>query len=364
MVLPGDGVGPEVVKETLRVVDWLAKNKTISFNIKEGLVGGASYDKHGTPLTDKTLVDTMEADAVLFGAVGGPKYDGLDFEKRPENGLLKLRKEMDLFANLRPATVFAALADASSLKSEIISGLDILILRELTGGIYFAEPRGIEEVKTGVKKGYDTNLYTTPEIERIGRVAFDLAKARSSKVTSVEKANVMMSGVLWREVMTDLHKREGHGIDMLHMYADNCAMQLVKEPKQFDVIVTDNLFGDILSDCAAMLTGSLGMLPSASLGSIDKDTGKRFAMYEPVHGSAPDIAGKGLANPLAELLSFSMMLRYSFDMKDEADLIDKAVSQALEAGPRTADIMADGREKVGTKGMMDIVLRKLEELTN
>ena len=364
MVLPGDGVGPEVVKETLRVVDWLAKNKTISFNIKEGLVGGASYDKHGIPLTDKTLVDTMEADAVLFGAVGGPKYDGLDFEKRPENGLLKLRKEMDLFANLRPATVFAALADASSLKSEIISGLDILILRELTGGIYFAEPRGIEEVKTGVKKGYDTNLYTTPEIERIGRVAFDLAKARSSKVTSVEKANVMMSGVLWREVMTDLHKREGHGIDMSHMYADNCAMQLVKEPKQFDVIVTDNLFGDILSDCAAMLTGSLGMLPSASLGSIDKDTGKRFAMYEPVHGSAPDIAGKGLANPLAELLSFSMMLRYSFDMKDEADLIDKAVSQALEAGPRTADIMADGREKVGTKGMMDIVLRKLEELTN
>ena len=364
MVLPGDGVGPEVVKETLRVVDWLAKNKTISFNIKEGLVGGASYDKHGTPLTDKTLVDTMEADAVLFGAVGGPKYDGLDFEKRPENGLLKLRKEMDLFANLRPATVFSALVDASSLKSEIISGLDILILRELTGGIYFAEPRGIEEVKTGVKKGYDTNLYTTPEIERIGRVAFDLAKARSSKVTSVEKANVMMSGVLWREVMTDLHKREGHGIDMSHMYADNCAMQLVKEPKQFDVIVTDNLFGDILSDCAAMLTGSLGMLPSASLGSIDKDTGKRFAMYEPVHGSAPDIAGRGLANPLAELLSFSMMLRYSFDMKDEADLIDKAVSQALEAGPRTADIMADGREKVGTKGMMDIVLRKLEELTN
>ena len=364
MILPGDGVGPEVVKETLRVVDWLAKNKTISFNIKEGLVGGASYDKYGTPLTDETLVDTMEADAVLFGAVGSPKYDGVDFEKRPENGLLKLRKEMDLFANLRPAVVFPALVDASSLKSEIISGLDILILRELTGGIYFAEPRGIEEVKTGVKKGYDTNLYTTPEIERIGRVAFDLAKARGSKVTSVEKANVMMSGVLWREVMTDLHNREGHGIEMFHMYADNCAMQLVKEPKQFDVIVTDNLFGDILSDCAAMLTGSLGMLPSASLGSIDKDTGKRFAMYEPVHGSAPDIAGKGLANPLAELLSFSMMLRYSFDMKDEADLIDLAVSQALEAGPRTADIMADGREKVGTKGMMDIVLRKLEELTN
>ena len=364
MILPGDGVGPEVVKETLRVVDWLAKNKNISFNIKEGLVGGASYDKFGTPITDETLADAMDADAILFGAVGGPKYDKVDFEKRPENGLLRLRKEMDLFANLRPAMVFPSLVDASSLKSEIILGLDLLILRELTGGIYFAEPRGIEDIGGGIKKGYDTNLYTTPEIERIGRVAFDLAKARSGKVTSVEKANVMMSGVLWREVMTNLHKNEGDGIEMHHMYADNCAMQLVKEPKQFDVIVTDNLFGDILSDCAAMLTGSLGMLPSASLGSIDKNTGKRFAMYEPVHGSAPDIAGKGLANPLAELLSLSMMLRYSFDMKDEADLIDKAVSQALDAGPRTADIMAQGREKVGTKGMMDIVLRKLEELTN
>ena len=363
-ILPGDGVGPEVVSETLRVVDWLAKNKTISFNIKEGLVGGASYDKYGTPLTDETLADSMDADAILFGSVGGPKYDGVDFEKRPENGLLRLRKEMDLFANLRPAMVFPSLVDASSLKPDIISGLDILILRELTGGIYFAQPRGIEEISDGIKKGYDTNLYTTPEIERIGRVAFDLAKARNGKVTSVEKANVMMSGVLWREVMTKLHKEEGVGIDMHHMYADNCAMQLVKEPKQFDVIVTDNLFGDILSDCAAMLTGSLGMLPSASLGSVDKVTGKRFALYEPVHGSAPDIAGKGLANPLAELLSFSMMLRYSFDMKDEADLIDKAVSQALDAGPRTADIMAEGREKVGTKGMMDIVIRQLEELTN
>ena len=363
MVLPGDGVGPEVVNETLRVVDWLAKNKSISFNIKEGLVGGASYDKYGTPLTDETLADTMDADAVLFGAVGGPSYDGVEFDKRPENGLLRLRKEMDLFANLRPAIVFPALVDASSLKPEIISGLDILILRELTGGIYFAEPRGIDEIKVGLKKGYDTNLYTTPEIERIGRVAFDMAKARNGKVTSVEKANVMMSGVLWREVMINLHKKEGNGVDMHHMYADNCAMQLVKEPKQFDVIVTDNLFGDILSDCAAMLTGSLGMLPSASLGSVDENTGKRYAMYEPVHGSAPDIAGKGLANPLAELLSLSMLLRYSFDMEDEANLVDEAVSRALDAGPRTPDIMADGREKVGTKGMMDLVINKLEELT-
>ena len=363
MVLPGDGVGPEVVNETLRVVDWLAKNKSISFNIKEGLVGGASYDKYGTPLTDETLADTMDADAVLFGAVGGPNYDCVEFDKRPENGLLRLRKEMDLFANLRPAIVFPALVDASSLKPEIISGLDILILRELTGGIYFAEPRGIDEIKVGLKKGYDTNLYTTPEIERIGRVAFDMAKARNGKVTSVEKANVMMSGVLWREVMTNLHKKEGNGVDMHHMFAVNCAMQLVKDPKQFDVIVTDNLFGDILSDCAAMLTGSLGMLPSASLGSVDKNTGKRYAMYEPVHGSAPDIAGKGLANPLAELLSLSMLLRYSFNMEDEADLVDEAVSRALDAGPRTPDIMADGREKVGTKGMMDLVINKLEELT-
>jgi len=363
MVLPGDGVGPEVVKETLRVVDWLAKNKSINFNIKEGLVGGASYDKCGTPLSDETLADSLDADAILFGAVGGPKYDGVEFEKRPENGLLRLRKEMDLFANLRPAMVFPALVDASSLKPDIISGLDILIVRELTGGIYFAEPRGIEQISEETKKGYDTNLYTTPEIERIGRVAIDLAKARKAKVTSVEKANVMMSGVLWREVMTNLFNKEGQGIETSHMYADNCAMQLVRDPKQFDVIVTDNLFGDILSDCAAMLTGSLGMLPSASLGAADKNTGKRFAMYEPVHGSAPDIAGKGLANPLAELLSLSMLLRYSFDMKEEADLIDEAVSNALDVGPRTPDILAPGREKVGTQGMMDLVIRKLEELS-
>ncbi len=363
MVLPGDGVGPEVIKETLRVVDWFAKNKSISFNIKEGLVGGASFDKYGTPLSDETLSDAVDADAILFGAVGSPKYDGVEFEKRPENGLLRLRKEMDLFANLRPAMVFPALVDASSLKPNIISGLDILILRELTGGIYFAEPRGIEEIDTQIKKGYDTNLYTTPEIERIGRVAFDMARARNGKVTSVEKANVMMSGVLWREVITNLHKKEGSDILINHMYADNCAMQLVRDPKQFDVIVTDNLFGDILSDCAAMLTGSLGMLPSASLGSVDLKTGKRHAMYEPVHGSAPDIAGKELANPLAELLSLSMLFRYSFEMKEEADLIDEAVSRALDAGTRTQDIMASGRVKVGTKGMMDSVINKLEELT-
>ena len=359
MVLPGDGVGPEVVNETLRVVEWLAKNKSITFNVKEGLVGGASYDKYGTPLTDETLADTIEADAVLFGAVGGPKYDGVDFDKRPENGLLRLRKEMDLFANLRPAMVFPALVDASSLKPDIISGLDILILRELTGGIYFAEPRGIEEVSTKVKKGYDTNLYTTPEIERIGRVAFDLAKARSGKVTSVEKANVMMSGVLWREVMTNLHINEGNGIDMHHMYADNCAMQLLRNPKQFDVIVTDNLFGDMLSDQASMLTGSLGLLPSASLGAKNKD-GEMRAMYEPIHGSAPDIAGKGIANPIASILSFAMALRYSLDLDNEADALEKAVQEVLNDGLRTKDILSEGMKETSTSAMGDAIISKLQ----
>ena len=359
MVLPGDGVGPEVVNETLRVVDWLAKNKNISFNIKEGLVGGASYDKYGTPLTDETLADTMDADAVLFGAVGGPNYDGVEFDKRPENGLLRLRKEMDLFANLRPAIVFPALVDASSLKPEIISGLDILILRELTGGIYFAEPRGIDEIKVGLKKGYDTNLYTTPEIERIGRVAFDMAKARNGKVTSVEKANVMMSGDLWREVMTNLHKKEGDGLDMHHMYADNCAMQLVKDPKQFDVIVTDNLFGDILSDEAAMLTGSLGLLPSASLGAKDKN-GKIRSMYEPVHGSAPDIAGKNIANPIATILSLAMALKYSLDLDKEANQLEKAVQSVLDDGLRTKDIMSKNMKEVNTVDMGNAIIAKLK----
>ena len=363
MLLAGDGVGPEVVNETTRIIKWFEDNLNLSFDLDEGLVGGASYDKFGVPLTDETLADAMSADAILFGSVGGPQYDKVSFDKRPENGLLKLRKEMDLFANLRPAMVFPALANSSTLKKEIVSGLDILIVRELTGGIYFAEPRGIENLSNGEKKGFDTNLYTTREIERIGRVAFDLAKFRNKKVTSVEKCNVMMSGVLWKEVMSSLYENEGKEISLNHMYADNCAMQLVRDPKQFDVIVTDNLFGDILSDCAAMLTGSLGMLPSASLGSIDQNTGKRHAMYEPVHGSAPDIAGKELANPLAELLSLSMLFRYSFEMKEEADLIDEAVSRALDAGPRTQDIMASGRVKVGTKGMMDSVINKLEELT-
>ena len=364
MILAGDGIGPEVVAATLRVVDWLAKHRSITFDIQEGLVGGASLDKHGTPLTEETFADALASDAVLFGAVGAPKYDDLPFEVKPERALLRLRKEMDLYANLRPALVFPSLVDASTLKPEVVSGLDIMILRELTGGSYFGEPRGIDVLPDGTKKAYDTNVYTTPEIERIGRVGMDLARKRDSRVTSAEKANVMHSGVLWREVMTELYANEAPDIALQHMYADNCAMQLVRNPKQFDVIVTDNLFGDVLSDCAAMLTGSLGMLPSASLGDPDPETGQRKALYEPVHGSAPDITGKGLANPLAELLSFSMLLRYSFDHSAEADLIDGAVNAALANGTRTGDIMAPGSTQVGTEGMIDAVIGCLDEMVS
>jgi 3-isopropylmalate dehydrogenase len=362
MIMRGDGIGPEVIDATLKVVDWFAQYRSINFDLTEGLVGGAAYDAKGVPLTDETLADAVAADATLFGAVGGPKYDDLPFELKPERGLLTLRKEMDLFANLRPAMVFSSLVSASTLKPEIVSGLNIMICRELTGGVYFAEPRGREVLADGTVKAFDTNLYTTPEIERIGRVAFDLARKRQGRVVSAEKANVMHSGVLWREVMTALHQAEGEGVTLEHMYADNCAMQLVRAPKQFDVLVTDNLFGDILSDTAAMLTGSLGMLPSASLGQADPVTGKRLGMYEPVHGSAPDIAGKGLANPLAELLSFSMLLRYSFDQGDDADLIEQAVDDALMGELRTADIMADGKTQIGTDGMIDQVINSLDRL--
>ena len=362
MVLPGDGIGAEVMAANLQLIDWLAKHKSLDFDISEDQVGGAAYDAYGVPLRDETLADAMASDAVLFGAVGGPQYDDLAFELKPERGLLALRKEMDLFANLRPAIVFDALVEASTLKPDVVSGLNIMILRELCGGSYFAEPRGIDDQADGQKKGYDTNAYSTSEIERIGRVAFDLARKRDGRVMSVEKSNVMMSGVLWREVMTGLHASEGAGVELGHMYADNCAMQLVRNPKQFDVIVTDNLFGDLLSDCAAMLTGSLGMLPSASLGAPDPDTGLPKAMYEPVHGSAPDIAGQNLANPLAQFLSFAMMLRYSFGQSAEADLVEQAVADALASGKRTGDIMAPGCEQVGTDGMTKAVLDAMDAL--
>ncbi len=359
LLLPGDGIGPEVFREVRRVMDWFARTRGVSFELEEDLVGGAAYDKHGTPLADETLDKALASDAVLFGAVGGPKYDDLPFDKKPERGLLKLRKELGLFANLRPAKVFDALVSSSSLKPELVKGLDIMILRELTGGIYFGEPRGIETLPSGERRGINTQVYTTSEIHRVAAVGFELARKRQGRVCSVEKANVMEAGVLWREEVQKLHDADYADVELSHMYADNCAMQLVRAPKQFDVIVTDNLFGDLLSDCAAMLTGSLGMLPSASLGAPDEN-GKRKAMYEPVHGSAPDIAGQGMANPIAMLQSFSMMLRYSFDRDDDADLLDGAISKVLDGGLRTGDIMQEGMAKVSTSVMGETIVRELD----
>ena len=361
LCLPGDGIGIEVMAEARRVGDWFVKNRGLGMRFEEGLVGGSSYDVHATPLTDQTMQRAMDADAVLLGAVGGTKWDNLDFKVKPERGLLRLRKDMDLFANLRPAFVYPALAEASTLKLDVVSGLDILIVRELTGGVYFGEPRGISDIGNGQRRGINTQVYTTAEIHRVGRVAFDIARKRNNRLCSVEKANVMESGLLWREEITKLHKAEFADVELSHMYADNCAMQLVRNPKQFDVIVTDNLFGDLLSDAAAMLTGSLGMLPSASLGATDKN-GKRRALYEPVHGSAPDIAGKGVANPLATILSFGMMLRHSFGWSDDADMLEKAVGNVLESGVRTRDIQQAGKKLVSTKEMGEAVMNELERL--
>jgi 3-isopropylmalate dehydrogenase len=361
LVLPGDGIGPEVMNEVRKVIAWTGKKRAVGFDIEEGKVGGAAIDAEGAPLSDATMARAQEADAVLFGSVGGPKWDNLPFAQKPERGLLRLRKEMDLFANLRPAKVFDALVDASTLKPEIVKGLDILIIRELTGGVYFGEPRGITTLPNGERKGVNTQVYTTSEIRRVAAVAFDLARKRKGKVCSSEKANVMESGVLWREEVTKLHQEKYQDVKLEHMYADNGAMQLVRAPKQFDVMVTDNLFGDILSDAAAMLTGSLGMLPSASLGAADPVTGRRMALFEPVHGSAPDIAGKGIANPLATIQSFSMALRYAFDLGQDADLIDQAAEKVLGSGVRTADL-GGGSAKVGTTGMGDALLRELDKL--
>lgn len=329
LLLPGDGIGPEVCAQVRRVAAAL----TPDIAITEAIYGGASYDAHGTPLTDDVLALALAADAVLLGAVGGPQWTGVARGLRPEMGLLKLRKEMAVFANLRPALCFDALADASSLKREIVAGLDIMIVRELTGGVYFGEPRGIETLPDGQRRGFDTQVYTTSEIERVARVAFELARGRNNRVTSCEKSNVMESGVLWREVVTDLHAREYADVTLEHMLADNAAMQLVRRPTQFDVILTDNLFGDILSDAASQATGSLGMLPSAALGVKGKP-----GLYEPIHGSAPDIAGKGVANPLAAILSFEMALRWSFGRGDVADRLFAAVTSALNDGARTGDL--------------------------
>ena len=359
LLLPGDGIGPEVIKEVKKIILWLNKKKSLDFQIEEGLVGGASYEKHKNPITDEVFYKALESEAVILGAVGGPKWDNLEFSKRPERALLKLRKELKLFANLRPAICFKQLVDSSSLKPEIVSGLDIMIVRELTGGIYFGEPRGIKPIENGERKGINTHIYTSSEIIRVAKVAFELAQKRNKKVTSCEKSNVMEAGILWREEVQKVRDEEYQNIELNHMLADNCAMQLLRNPKQFDVIVTDNLFGDISSDDAAMLTGSLGLLPSASLGAKDKN-GKMRSMYEPVHGSAPDIAGTGKANPIASILSFSMALRYSLDLDKEADNLDQAVQKVLDEGLRTKDILSKGKKEVSTSQMGDAIISKLK----
>ncbi|MFZ1088654.1 MAG: 3-isopropylmalate dehydrogenase [Xanthobacteraceae bacterium] len=362
LLLPGDGIGPEVMAEVKKLIAWMNGHGMGSFECEEELVGGACYDAHGVAIQDETMAKAHAADAVIFGAVGGPKWDQVTYEARPEAGLLRLRKELGLFANIRPAICYPALADSSSLKREVVDGLDIIILRELTGGVYFGEPKTITDLGNGQKRAIDTQVYDTYEIERIGRVGFELARKRRNKVTSMEKRNVMKTCVLWHEVVAALHQREFKDVVLEHQLADAGGMQLVRWPKQFDVIVTDNLFGDMLSDVAAMLTGSLGMLPSASLGELDARTRKRKAMYEPVHGSAPDIAGKGVANPIAMLASFAMALRYSFNMGNEADLIEKAIAGVLAQGLRTADIKSAGAKMVGTAQMGDAVIAESAKL--
>ncbi|MFN0219829.1 MAG: 3-isopropylmalate dehydrogenase [Hyphomicrobium sp.] len=365
LLLPGDGIGIETIAEVERLIAFLnARGNTAEFDVDRDLVGGASYDAHGVAITDAAMAKAQKSDAVMFGAVGGPKWDKVPYECRPEAGLLRLRKDLDLFANLRPAICYPALADASSLKRELVEGLDIMIVRELTGGVYFGEPKEIVTLENGERRAVDTQLYTSREIERIAKVAFDLARKRGNKVHSAEKRNVMKTGVLWNQVVTETHKSYAPDVTLEHILADNCAMQLIRNPKQFDVIVTDNLFGDVLSDEAAMMTGSLGMLPSASLGAPDAKTGKRKALYEPVHGSAPDIAGLGQANPIATIASFAMALRYSFDMPSEAAMIDAAIAKVLDQGLRTSDIMQPGMQKVGTTEMGRAIEAELRALAS
>ncbi|MFY9289178.1 MAG: 3-isopropylmalate dehydrogenase [Methylorubrum rhodinum] len=359
LLLPGDGIGPEVMTEVEKVVGWLGRAGLASFETEHGHVGGSAIDAHGKPLSDETLARADAADAILLGAVGGPKWTGIAYDLRPEAGLLRLRKDLGLFANLRPAICYPALAEASALKRELVEGLDIMIVRELTGGVYFGEPKEITTLADGSKRAVDTQVYTTAEIERIAHVAFDLARKRSGRVASAEKNNVMKTGVLWKEVVTRVHAEHYAEVELEHVLADNCAMQLVRRPKQFDVLVTDNLFGDVLSDVAAMLTGSLGMLPSASLGAVDA-RGTRKALYEPVHGSAPDIAGKGFANPIAMIGSLAMCLRYSFGLGEAADLVEGAITKALASGARTRDIAGEGQEAISTAQMGDAIVQELE----
>ena len=361
-LLPGDGIGPEVMAEVEKLLAWFGSRGIATFNTERGLVGGCAYDAHGKAISEDDMATAQAADAVLFGAVGGPKWDKVPYDVRPEAGLLRLRKDLGLFANLRPAICYPALADASSLKRDVVEGLDILIVRELTGGVYFGEPKTITDLGNGQKRGIDTQIYDTFEIERIARVAFDLAKTRKNKVSSAEKRNVMKTGVLWNEIVTRIHAAEYPQAQLEHVLADNCAMQLVRWPKQYDVIVTDNLFGDVLSDVAAMLTGSLGMLPSASLGAPDPKTKRRKALYEPVHGSAPDIAGTGTANPIAMIASFGMALRYSFGTGDWADKLDQAISAVLARGLRTKDIADDLPANCSTTQMGEAILKEIQAL--
>ncbi len=362
LLLPGDGIGVEAMAEVERLIAFFNKRSNkAKFETSSDLVGGAAIDKLGVPITEDTMAKAQSCDAIMFGAVGGPKWDDVAYELRPEAALLRIRKDLDLFANLRPAICYPALAEASSLKRELVEGLDILILRELTGGVYFGEPKEIVTLENGEQRAVDTQVYTTHEIERIVRVAFDLARTRGKKVHSAEKNNVMKTGVLWKKVATETHKQHGQGIELHHILADNCAMQLIRNPKQFDVIVCDNLFGDILSDEAAMMTGSLGMLPSASLGAPDAN-GRRKAFYEPVHGTAPDIAGQNKANPIATMASFGMALRYSFGLTQEADMVDKAIANTLAQGYRTGDIMQPNMRSVGTTEMGEAIVKEFERL--
>ncbi len=360
LTLPGDGIGPEVMDATLRVLGWFGK-RGFQYETEEALVGGIAYEKLGRSDPDETMAKAKAADVVLLGAVGGPQWDNLPFLQKPERGLLRARQDMAVFANLRPALCFDALKDASSLKPEIVSGLDILIVRELMGGVYFGEPKETTTLPDGQKRAVDTQVYTTSEIDRICRVAFELARVRGKKLASAEKSNVMVTGVLWRQVVTEVAK-DYPDVQLTHILADNAAMQLVRNPKQFDVLVTDNLFGDVLSDEAAQLTGSIGMLPSASLGAKQAN-GKQAALYEPIHGSAPDIAGKDLANPIAAILSLGMAFRYSFGSPDNAALLDKAVDRVLADGYRTGDIMQPGMTKLGTKAMTDAILKALDKVS-
>ncbi|WEX09880.1 3-isopropylmalate dehydrogenase [Chelativorans sp. AA-79] len=363
LLLPGDGIGPEAMAEVSKLIAVMNSEFGAGFEMEAGLVGGAAHDAHGKAISEEDMQRALQADAVLFGAVGGPKWADVPYDVRPEAGLLRLRKDMELFANLRPAICYPALADSSSLKRDVVEGLDVLIVRELTGGVYFGEPKEITDLGNGQKRAVDTQVYDTFEIERISGVAFELARTRRNKVCSMEKHNVMKSGVLWKEVVAATHRAKYPDVELTHMLADAGGMQLVRWPKQFDVIVTDNLFGDMLSDVAAMLTGSLGMLPSASLGAPDPKSGSRKALYEPVHGSAPDIAGKGVANPIAMIASFAMCLRYSFNMVAEADRLEKAIAAVLDEGYRTGDIMSEGMREVSTSAMGDAIVRKFRELS-